>query len=147
MKRLFVFVLIALILCGINFGITKNLTLENIFKGACVEVYLKSQCETNEFLSIKNGAGEIIFSEIENLNYILNNYDANGFTIKIKNEQIDNVIKKLNANYLFESFNCLYGCSSLFVDCACVNNNLVNFQCVKNEDEILIGSPLLLGSY
>ena len=147
MKRLFVFVLIILLLCGINLGVTNNFTISKIFNGCSVEVYLKSHVENCEFLSVKNGEGSIIFCEVNDLIYILNNPDVCGYTIKINNKNYHEVLNCLNVSYMFASFGCVYGKSNLFNFCTSVNDNVVNFQCVKNDDFVLLGSPILLGSY
>lgn len=148
MKKLFVFILIVLLLCGINLLPISNLTLDKIFPSASVEVYLADNEYNGELLTHKNGDGQIIFCDVENLLYILNNYVVNGYTLRICASDMNSVLQKFMPNYYFESSNYVYGYKQgIFNKCINVNDEKVNFQCVKSNNDVLIGFPILLGSY
>ena len=74
MKRLFVFIIIVLLLCGINLNITKELNFQNIFSGASVEVYISDKSYNGNLSVIDNGCGQIVCCGIDDLNYIFNNF-------------------------------------------------------------------------
>lgn len=151
MKRLIVFIILALLLCGINFGAVQNLTLEQIFQTAQVEVYTSEQTNL-QYQKTTNGAGEIIYCNLAQLNYILNNCACvSGYTLKINNLQIKDVLLKLNARQITQNNYGAYGWSRLLSykinKQITIDNQAVNFQCVQSKSSVLLGVPILLGSY
>ena len=84
MKKIIVFILIVFLLCGINMSSIKNFDLSTLFAGASIEVYLNSNEMVDEFDTVGNGAGVIIFASVDSLRYILNKYNVSGFTLKTK---------------------------------------------------------------
>lgn len=147
MKRLIVFVLIVLVLCGINLSFTSSLTLNKLFSGAVVEVYLQNQDYVGECKTVKNGDGLIVITNVNELNYILKNYKTNGFTLKINNLSLNKTLAKLNPNYYKTKNNYTYGYLSYGALGVCVGQDVVNFQCCEVGGEVLVGFPILLGSY
>ena len=144
MKRLAVFLIIVILLCGVKFAFVQNLSLGKIFAGASVEVYLRN----NEGLSgaINNGDGQILVCDVEKLEYILNEYDFVGFTLKISNELSD-VLCKLNPSYIKPVGSSVYGYKSGLMSSVFVYETNINFQCLQMGEYVLLGTPLLLGSY
>ena len=146
MKRLFVFILIVLLLCGINLSCTQNLNLERIFGGAEVEVYLSERSPICEFETINNGEGQVVFAKIENLSYILSSYKCSGFTI-ITDLSLCKVIEEISPNYYFENKNGIYGYLNGIKESVIVKDKKVNFQCAESGGFTKIGFPILLGGY
>lgn len=147
MKRLIVLVIISLLMCGINLGCVKNLNLETIFPNSDVEVYLPENVEIDGLNTIKNGAGVIVTAKINDLNYILNKYSVVGFTLKINNIEPNDVFKKLGATNCELNANGVYGYVRGMFEPINILGHKVNFQCVKHGESVLIGVPIMLGSY
>ena len=156
MKKLLVFLLIVLLLCGINLNFTKELKLSNIFPVASVEVFTSSKTFVNKFEKIDNGVGEVIFCEMNELDYILDNIDCvSGLTLKIdlKNNSKNKILKSLDIVDFNETNFGIYGFSNIVKK---VSNNkfklkieekVCNFQYFESKSCIFVGIPLLLGSY
>lgn len=156
MKKLLVFLFIIVLLCCANLTYMQNLTLENIFPNASVEVYTSTKSQIDSLQKIDNGIGEIIFCNINQLNYIFDNEKyISGLTIKIDVDNADDVdlIKSLHCSNFFEDNFGLYGWSAV-VD-KLFNNKFevlvgdvnCNFQMFKTKNEIFVGVPILLGAY
>lgn len=154
MKRLIVFILLSILLCGVNIPFAKDLTIDKIFPSSNMEVYIIEKSNLS-FDKIDNGMGEIIFCETKDLDYILHNCSkVAGFTIKIQNMEINDIIKSLNVTNTFALNFGVYGWSKIFENLNEINNKsieisrkMVNFQCVAREDYVLVGMPIILGSF
>ena len=154
MKRLIVFILLALLLCGINLTIVQDLTLDKIFPKAQVEIFTDSKTHFN-VNKIDNGLGEILFSDIENLNYILNQLNnVVGLSIKIYSKDRAYILRALNVKYLYNKNFGSYGWSgtlekikNIKTKSVCLSNFMANFQIVEKDDCVVIGTPTILGSY
>lgn len=151
MKRLIVFIFIVILLCLTNLTITKDLTFDKIFANSKVEIFFDRKTDL-EYQKIQNGVGEIVFCEANQLSDILKNDNkVSGFTIKIKNENVDEVLKKLNVKNVYDKNFGIYGWSNLLGEVVNLKLDMfgsyVNFQCVNNEDGIILGCPIILGSY
>lgn len=154
MKRLIVFIFLALLLCGINLTFVEGLTLDKIFPQSQVEIFTDSKTSL-KINKIDNGMGEILFCEIENLDYILNQLDSVvGLSIKIYNKNKANVLQVLKVKNLYnQNFGC-YGWSGTLEKIKGIKsknvhliNGKINFQCIEKDDHIIIGTPIVLGSY
>lgn len=154
MKRLIVFILIIILLCGINFSITKDLNLDKIFPNAQVELFTDSKTGIN-VQKIDNGQGEIIFCTTNELSYILSQVSsAVGFTIKIQNASMVSVLKSFGINFSFVENYGVYGWSNYIYNNFNIKNKSiemlsgrVNFQAVEENGAVLLGIPIILGSY
>lgn len=147
MKKIIVFLLLVLLLCGVSIGYTKGLSFKDIFEGCEMEVYLPVGVNV-ECSFIENGEGIIAFCSIDYFKYLKDTYLVNGFTIKIKDKEIDDVVGLLNPNYVIRCDNFIYGyTNSTKCDVKMVQDKIVNFQCVKVENDVCVGFPILLGSY
>ena len=122
--------------------------LQKIFPKSQVEVYLaKSDGLNINHLTVSNGMGEIVFIDIDDLHIYLGNKNLLGFTIKVRNSNLNDVFKRLEIKKVKNIQGAYYGCSGLFsqqLNLSCKN---YNFECVKLNEEIHIGTPILLGSY
>lgn len=127
----------------------KNFDLSTLFAGASVEVYLNSNEMVDEFDTVGNGAGVIAFANVDSLQYMLNKYSVSGFTLKTQ-KTIDEVLTLISAKNIFFSEFGVYGyCeyAKCWVDSINFNNTLCNFQIFDTNGCVLLGFPLLLGSY
>ena len=154
MKRLIVFILIVILLCLTNLSLTKDLNLVNIFPKSQVEVFTDSLSGLN-YKKVQNGLGEIIFCYVEELNNILKQTDKMvGFTLKIENEEVKSVLKKINAQNTYYKNYGFYGWSKILNEIFKIKNNkvqmfdgVVNFQALQRENDVILGFPIILGSY
>ena len=104
---------------------------------------------------IDNGMGEILFCDIENLDYILNQLDnVVGLSIKIYNKNKANVLQALKVKNLYNQNFGSCGWSGTLERIKVIKSTKVhlldgmaNFQCVEKDDHIVIGMPIILGSY
>lgn len=154
MKRLIVFILLAILLCALNMSATQSLTIDKIFPNSTAEVFLseKTQISLNK---IDNGTGEIVFCNSSEISYILNNTNCvSGLTIKVYSSNKDQILKKIGANQLISVNFGTYGWTNLLIKTNKVfTKNIsffgkkVNFQCVEKDDCVLIGFPIIIGSY
>mgnify|MGYP004645264295 FL=1 len=154
MKRLIVFILIVILLCLTNLSLTKDLNLANIFPKSQVEVFTDYLSGLN-YKKMQNGLGEIIFCDVEELNNILKQTDKMvGFTLKIENEEVKSVLKKINAQNTYYKNYGFYGWSKILNEIFKIKNNkvqmfdgVVNFQALQKENDVILGFPIILGSY
>ena len=147
MKRLFAFVIICLILICVAFCGDKKLSVNDLFENMSAEIYLPTQTQINNFKTIKNGQGQIVFCQVGDIEAFLKLHNINGYTIKVKNSTINRVLKKVMPVAKYTQKNLIYGYSFVFDKSLNINGNKVNFQCAQSGDDVLIGSPILLGSY
>ena len=147
MKKLIVFILIVIVLCAINLNALKDLTLSTIFPSAVCEVYLSSCEYEGGIKSCKNGEGQIVFCDVKELDYILENYSAAGYTLKINGESVCAVVDKLSPLYKFNFGECSYGYCVKNLDSVVVDGKSVNFQIAEIDNFVLLGFPILLGCY
>lgn len=153
MKRLIVFILLVALLCCINMSFVSNLTLDNLFSGCCVEIYTSSKTD-NDLKKIDNGSGEIIYCDVDALKYFKESEKISGITLKIHNTNIEEILKKLNVKDTYNKNFGLYGWSQIIKTISNfqfnninLDGNWVNFQCVQKANYVLLGIPILLGSY
>lgn len=148
MKRLIVFIFLVVLFCVINIGAMQNLSLKDIFPNANCEVYFAKKTDLMSYEKLSNGEGEILFCNINDLNYIKQNKNICGYTIKIENQNIKDVLNKLCPSYSFVFDEYVYGYKIGAITCNVeLNGKKVNFQCAQKENCVLIGFPILLGSY
>lgn len=156
MKKLLVFLFIILLLCCTNLMYVQNLTLENIFPNASVEVYTSTKSKIESLQKIDNGIGEIIFCDINQISYIFDNEkNISGLTIKINIDDVGDIdlIKSLHCPNFFEANFGTYGWSAVVEKIfnnkfgVLVGNMDCNFQIFKTKNEIFVGIPILLGGY
>ena len=146
MKKLVVFVFFTILFCSLGMSFTQKLTISDIFSNEDYEVFVEGDVVSG-YTSIKNGSGSIIYCSAVDLDYINKQTKIVGFTVKIKNLSLYDVLKKLKAFNVKMIDGYYYGKSSLFYKSVLVKDWSVNFQCIKNEEYILLGCPILLGSY
>lgn len=145
MKKLIVFILIAVMLCLAKFSFTQNLTLDKLFPSSSVEVYVQQEEVADGFYSIKNGSGSIIFCSAKEFGYINKRYNVVGYTFKIS-DNIDTVYKTLKSGVI-KSGNRLYGNSPFLPKGISFDCRNINFQVENKNGAIYVGYPILLGSY
>ena len=145
MKKLIVFIFIILIMCLTKFSFTKNLSLADIFGGANIEVY--AQEEILNMKNVKNGDGYIVYCNVYDLDYIYNNYKINGFTVNVKNVSINKILDLLGACKIEKNDYGFYGVSDVLMwsyNLKCGDKNL---QIIESDGGVMVGCPILLGSY
>lgn len=147
MKKLIVFILIALFLCLSGLCFEKDfVSIRNLFPNAEIELYV-----TNVALSdknyITNGEGFIIFTTMEEIEDIIKTHEVIGYTLKIGKISWSKMAKILQAASVVFDGKFMYGYSNFFSNHIVINQDKVNFQCVFLHNKTLIGTPLLLGSY
>lgn len=146
MKKLIVFILIVLLLCGMNSNFAQGLNLKSLFKGANVEVYVVGEVDNDKYKILKNGDGAVIFTVIEELDYILSSYKVNGYTVAVGGD-IGGVLTALSPEKTYINAWGVYGYKAGLGDGVLVNDNYCNFQIVEKMGIVLLGCPILLGSY
>ena len=149
MKRLIVFIFIVVLLCLTNLPCFKEFKLDSFFPESNVEVYLGEYVDMGDkkLSYIKNGDGMILFMKIEELELFLKENNVLGYTIYINHTSVNTVFELLNVKNVDYKNNSFYGESNLFSKSLNVDGMKYNFQCVKKEESILLGTPILLGSY
>lgn len=149
MKKLIVFIFLIILLCLTNLNYISDFKFKNIFPKSSVELFV--ECVNDNELKncnyIKNGTGKIVFINIDKLDEFLKNNEVLGFTIKVKHMQLNDVFKRLEIKRVKKIQNSYYGVSAKFSKHLKVGNESYNFECVYVNDEIHIGTPILLGSY
>ena len=150
MKRLIVFILLTLLLCGVNFTFTKNLNIDDIFSNVKIEVFTNEKTSLS-LKKIDNGVGEVIFCDAQEFDYILKGpYNVAGYTLKIYGVNESEVLKKLNVKNIYNKNFGIYGWSSILNNLnkkIKIDDKIINFQCISKENSVIIGVPILLGSY
>ena len=146
MKKLVVFIILTIMFCLLGSNITQKLTIENIFSNSDAEVYIEGETTTG-YLSIKNGTGSIIYCKANDIPYISSKSNVLGFTIKIENMCLKDIFRKIDVFDVKKLDGYYYGKSSLLKKQVTLKDASVNFQCATNDDYVLLGCPILLGSY
>lgn len=147
MKRLIVFIIISALLCVLGSGVARKLTISELFPNSEVEVYVDDEIIPSGLSYIKNGSGNVIFCDMEDLNYIKENCRVAGFTVKARGYKLEDIINKLMPNTIFEQMGYIYGQSNFFGGGISFMGMGINFQCAEVGGCVLIGSPILLGGY
>lgn len=146
MKKMFVFILIIFLLCGINLININSLSFDKLFVGGSVEVYLPDMIQS-DYRVEKNGNGSILFCEVCDLDSVLNTYFINGFTLKIKDKKMSDVLALLSPSFWYKQDGFIYGYINGVKEKIKIDGRTVNFQCAIVEDLVCVGFPILLGSY
>ena len=94
---------------------------------------------------LNNGVGQIAFVAANNLQYILNNYKTSGYTLKIYGKTMAEVLQTLSPNNFYQKNDMVYGYKN-GIGYNAINDE-INFQCTQKQDCVLLGVPILLGSY
>lgn len=144
MKKIIVFILISLLICGTKLTCVQNFTLSELFPNAQIEVYLPQKIENCGFYTINNGEGCIIFAKMDDLQYILSKYNVGGYTLKLYGLNFREVVEKINPNYFYNFDKYIYGHKTNLFD---KDVEGINFQCAQQSNCVLLGVPILLGSY
>ena len=149
MKKLIVFIFLIILLCLTNLTYLSEFKFKSIFPDASVEAFVDeiNDKELKNYNYILNGTGKIVFIKIEHLKDFLKNNKVLGYTIKVNNMHLNDVFKKLEIKKVKKMQNAYYGVSGKFSKSLKVGNDSYNFECVKVNNEIHIGTPSLLGSY
>lgn len=101
---------------------------------------------------IKNGSGYICECEIENFNNMFNSLKGcYGFSIETKmdEEEFENFLKKIKiikTQKLDENI-VVYGYASNLCFSNYISNKKVNIEIAKNNERVVIGCPVILGSF
>lgn len=96
---------------------------------------------------VTNGDGVIINADVHTMKEIIKDNEFFGLTLKIENIEVKDVLNKIYASVVFENFESVYGVCNFFDKCILVNNLRTNFQCKDLGDVVVLGFPILLGSY
>ena len=148
MKKLIVFIFLIAIICGINLSITQNLSIDKLFKTGEVEIYLPEKSGLYNVNKIDNGNGEIIFCNIQQFEELKNKLsNISGYTIKLQNTSFNDVVDILKPMYVDSFNNSYYGYVNNLSKSVVTQDKNYNFQCVEKQNKVLIGVPILLGSY
>lgn len=147
MKRLIVFILVSFLLCGLGYFQLLDFNIETLFDKAYVEVYTSKESEVNGFSKIKNGVGEIIFLNIDKLEYILNCVDECGYTIRIYEKNVQEVVKALNMSKVVLKNGSIYGYKKGLHETVLIDGGRYNVQIAEGDGVVNVGVPILLGSY
>lgn len=152
MKKIFVliFVLIMLCFCSINNNYAEELFCQSQTAKVC---FYCDEC--NEFenaTTIVNGQSYIVETSAGYANEVYKNLDSCvGFSIVFNKNEIDietllqgvRVVKEETAG---ENFT-IYGITNGLAFSTFIDNKKVNIQITQNNDFIIVGSPIILGSY
>lgn len=150
MKKLIVFLLLAILLIASNLPFTENLNIFSIFDVTMVQVFTNEKNEPNEYNSIDNGSGEVYFCDKDEALNLFNSIDyITGFTMILKNEDnlIDDIIKTFNIEIVKRLSDNIYGYSLYFPFKVCLEKKQVSVQIFVRDDTLFVGCPILLGSY
>lgn len=145
MKKLAVFILLLLLLCGMDCFFKKDWNINSFFLNSDVEIYLSDIKNLAGENYIKNGDGAILFCKYEEMEKYLSLNNVVGLTIKICDVQEKDVLQNLNPTKVYMSMGYTYGYTSKVNGFEVVNGN--NFQVVSKGNFVLVGFPILLGSY
>lgn len=106
---------------------------------------------TGSFASeIKNGGGYVYSVQSENAHKTYENLlGCYGFSIKLKPETIDEILKKVHIvkTENLEGVKNFYGTAIGLVFFDFLDNKKINIQIAKTSSGVIVGSPIILGSY
>lgn len=146
MKRLIVFILISLFLCIVNMKFSKNVTIRDIFPEAEIDVFLNNVPEGN-YKYVINGSGCIIRCNLNEFYDIQKVHKIAGYTIKVDGYSFEKVSRNLAIQDCFFKGGYMYGYSYILESAIYTDGHKVNVQCAICDGKMLIGTPILLGSY
>lgn len=137
MKKIFVFLILIAILI-INSSSKNDFSLQDYFSGR-LTVYTKT-CDVDNNI-------------LPNITIDNNSNSAIGESMFFDNVEISNILNKLNAKVIFSEYissrnlTLLYCQSPKIRKSVLVKNKQINLQIVLADDYVVIGWPLILGSF
>ena len=156
MRKFFIF--IAFIICFIIAGYCKyDAVTFAILESANPKYYfyVSLNSGTDDYHYTQNGNGGIIALNKNELS-LLNNFDIGqvyGESVKFKcdDKEFANFMKKLKIDVKniekFENFTNIYGFNSNFGKSVKICSKDVNVQIARKDNEVVVGFPVILGSY
>lgn len=132
---------------------TANSSFEKILflsAGGEVSFYLENYQEIEGCETIKNGAGCVIKTDVENakkINKKINN--CSGFSIEFYSENISDFLNEINIIKIekISDLTIYYGYFNGLINSINIENKKINIQIAINNEKIVIGSPIILGDY
>lgn len=154
MKNIVVFVLIFCLLFFCSaFEKNNNFLLQMYEEGQAEFFVLSFQENLPEFAkSQKSGNGYFITCDLKLAKYLLKDLkNVAGVTIKTNGEIDKNLLNKLQIKILkteeIYGRKIVYGFSNFFDQFVFMQNKKVNLQIVENNGKLIIGNPIIFGSY
>lgn len=150
MKKFIVFVLLSVFLFSVS--LFKSEFDFSKFNNVNVQVFLsnKDYKQLNNYSTIDNGQGAIIYCDyIDYKNIKSNCSDISGVTFIFDGDKntLLQLKNSLNVSVLKSSQNEFTGYTNYFDETIFLENKKVNVQAVLYDNKIYVGFPLLLGSY
>lgn len=139
--------------CAFSFENAKPFLQEISSSGTC-EIYAKANTNSNlpSFVSI-NRSGEDIFAkaDIKLLGYLMGQmHDIKGVTVFVQ-EDLQKVINQFQIRIcditMMESSKHIFGFSPYLKQFVFIKNKKCNIHIVQNENNLVIGTPIIFGSY
>ena len=121
--------------------------MAELFPNASVEIYVSEIEVLGDYKIISNGDGYIIYCVIEEMGHIIDTYSVMGYTLKIPNFNMEDVLHKINPSYSIMSMEYIYGYKGGIFEPIRINDLIINFQCAEVNGTVNLGFPVLLGSY
>ena len=136
----------------ISFNCSNYIDFNNVFKSFNGTIQIHTTIFKNVPHSevIENGKGYIISSSIKNIDVLLNSFDESdikGYTFFLKTNDIQSVTKKLGLQYSISNQNEIVAYSNIVPMSIYINNIVYNTQIIQKDEEVIIGFPVILGSY
>ena len=99
---------------------------------------------------IPNGKAFILSTSLEHIDILFDNINYSnikGYTVFLKTTDLQSVLNKLGLQYFKNNNNEILAYSSLVPFSLDLDGEIYNIQIVKKSSQIVIGFPVILGSY
>ena len=151
MKKIVVAIFIAILIAiSTNFHKKDELSIFVSNEGIC-EFYCEKVLKNSSFISsiLSSGDGFFVSTNLKSSKKVYDDLlNVKSFKI-ILNKDFE--ISKLKMQYIktemVEDMKISYGFSNFFNNCVCIDGKKANIQIVERQDKIIIGVPIIMGSY
>lgn len=155
MKKFLIFVIFMIAFIAINEG-EEVYSLNQLEYDGVYSCYAQgvSDCVPSFINVVSSGSGKIISTNSDDAcdikDYVKGEVYGESICIKGTYDDFLNITKKMNIKVVmkeqFDNLTSIYGFGR-FGESVCVNGKLVNIQIAYSGDYIVIGCPVILGSY
>lgn len=154
MKKIVVFIALFVFLSFAFSFEKKQLFIANLFQTGTCEIYASGKTNKNlpEFASVVTSGNDIfVRADIKLCSYLIGNMqDIKGITIFAEGsaEYVLNELKvKISSMEKIGESNHIFGFSPYFSDFVFIKNKKCNIHIVQVEENLVVGSPIIFGSY
>ena len=150
MKKLIAFLMIGMSLWGLKF-LPQNKAVRILEMDGLVKACIVTDDDVQGENVIQTLDYNYIYLNNEEIKTFNQEINIKGITLYLENEKYKDIIKTLNMlvfkEEVLQDYSIIYGYTNKFRDFKIIDNKKINVQIVKNDDQVIIGFPLVLSGF